>query len=103
MRYGCTVNPSRTTSLKKSFTAAEAHQLKIWVNIRKIVVILSLQESMQLSKRVKDNQSHISIAMQVEFVTIGGRTMLQPVINMVRYDGTLVSDISSNPAAAFAN
>ena len=42
---------------------------------------------MQLSERVKDNQSHISIAMQVEFVTMGGRTMLQPVINMVRYDG----------------
>ena len=56
---------------------------------------------MQLSERVMDNQSHISVAMQVEFVTTGGRTMLQPVINMVRYDGSLVSDVSSNPAAAF--
>ena len=59
---------------------------------------------MQLSERVKDNQSHIP--MQLEFVTIGGRTTLQPVINMVRYDGSLVSDVSSNPAAAlgfFAN
>ena len=63
--------------------------------------ILSLQESMQLPKRVKDNQSLISIAMQVELVTMGRHTMLQPVINMVRYDGTLVSDISSNPAATF--
>ena len=56
---------------------------------------------MQLPKRVKDNQSLISIAMQVELVTMGRHTMLQPVINMVRYDGTLVSDISSNPAATF--
>ena len=54
--------------------------------------ILSLQESMQLSERVNDNHSHISIAMQVEFVSLGGRTMLEPVINMVRYDRSLVSD-----------
>ena len=55
---------------------------------------------MQLSERVKDNQSHISIAMQVEFVKIGGRTMLQPVINMVRYDGSLVSDGKCSAAHA---
>ena len=53
--------------------------------------ILSLQESMLLSDRVEDIYSHISIAMQVEFVSLGGRTMLQPVINAVRYDGLLVS------------
>ena len=63
--------------------------------------ILSLQESMQRSERVNDNHSHISIAMQVEFVSLGGRTMLEPVINMVRYDGSLVSDLTSNPATLF--
>ena len=60
----------------------------------------------QYSCRKEDNQSHISIALQVEFVTMSGRTMLQPVTNMVRYDGSLVSDVSPNPAAAldfFAN
>mgnify|MGYP001794616689 FL=1 len=56
---------------------------------------------MQLSERAKDNQSHISIAMQVEFVSLGGRTMLEPVINMVRYDGSLVSDLTSNLATSF--
>ena len=56
---------------------------------------------MQLSERVKDNQSHIPIVLQVEFVTINGRTMLHPVINMVRYDGSLASDVSLSPTAAF--
>ena len=53
--------------------------------------ILSLQESMLLSDRVEDIHSHISFAMQVEFVSLGGCTMLQHVINTVRYDGLLVS------------
>ena len=38
IRYGCTVNPSHTTSLK-NLSLQEKHQLKIWVKLRKIVVL----------------------------------------------------------------
>ena len=41
---------------------------------------------MPVSERVKENQSHISIVMQLEFVTMGG---------------SLASDVSLSPTAAF--
>ena len=45
-------------------------------------------------------QSHLSLAMQLDFVNLYGKPMLQPNINMIRYDGSLVSVATQkvNPA-----
>ena len=50
--------------------------------------VLSMEQANQLSQTVVNDQTHISIAMQVGFVELGGRTMLQPIINMLRFDGS---------------
>ena len=63
--------------------------------------VLSLEQANQLSQTVVNDQTHISIAMQVGFGELGGRTMLQPIINMLRFDGSLAHNVSSNPAERF--
>ena len=52
IRHACTVNLSLTTSLKKYFTAAEAHQLKIWVKLRNIVVLFIIIFLIQQRRQV---------------------------------------------------
>lgn len=65
--------------------------------------LVSLDQAKQLSETANKTQSHLSLAMQLDFVNIYGKPMLQPTINMIRYDGSLVSGSSkkANPAKAF--
>ena len=41
--------------------------------------LMSLEEARQQSETVSNNQTHLSIVMQVGFVTLGGRCMVQPL------------------------
>lgn len=65
--------------------------------------LVSLDQAKQLSETANKSQSHLSLAMQLDFVNIYGKPMLQPTINMIRYDGSLVSGSckKANPAKAF--
>ena len=68
----------------------------VFYSLRDDDTILTLDQARQLSAKVQAMQSH-----QIDFVCLGGRLMLQPVINMLRYDGSLVKNMTSNPAENF--
>ena len=45
---------------------------------------------------MSNDQTHLSIAMQVGFVTLGGRSMVQPTFNAGRFDRSLSNDTNSH-------
>ena len=53
--------------------------------------VVSLDQAKQISETANKTQSHLSLAMQLDFVNLYGKPILQPTINMIRYDGSLVS------------
>ena len=62
----------------------------VFYSLRDDDTILTLDQARQLSAKVQEMQSHLSVAMQIDFVCLGGRLMLQSVINMFKYDSSLV-------------
>ena len=73
----------------------------VFYSLRDDDTILTLDQARQLSAKVQEMQSHLSVAMQIDFVCLGGRLMLQPVINMLQYDSSLVKNMTSNLAENF--
>ena len=73
----------------------------VFYSLRDDDTILTLDQARQLSAKVQEMQSHLSVAMQIDFVYLGGRLMLQPVINMLQYDSSLVKNMTSNLAENF--
>ena len=65
--------------------------------------VVSLDQANQISETANKTQSHLSLAMQLDFVNLYGKPILQPTINMIRYDGSLVSGATQkvNPAKPF--
>ena len=55
----------------------------------------------QLSARVQEMQSHISDAMQNYSVSLGSRAMLHPLSDTVKYNDSLVRNLTLNVAENF--
>ena len=51
--------------------------------------LVSLDQAKQISEAANKTKPYLSLAMQLDFVNLYGKPMLQPTINMIRYDGSL--------------
>ena len=65
--------------------------------------LVSLDQAKQISEAANKTKPYLSLAMQLDFVNLYGKPMLQPTIDMTHYDGSLVSGSTqkANPAQAF--
>ena len=57
--------------------------------------LMSLEEARQQSETVFNDQTQLSFAMRVGFVTLAGRCIVQPTFNAVRFDRLLSTDTNS--------
>ena len=56
---------------------------------------MSLEEARQQSETVSNDQTQLSIAIQVGFVTLAGQCIVQPTFNAARFDRLLSTDTNS--------